>query len=116
MKVLVMGATGGSGRAAVERLLAESYEVTAFARRFAGPSAATRPRRRREERAVIESDLDWVVVQPVHLTDAADDSAPFDSVNGETRAMQVSRRSVGRYLAGAVARPELMHASVALSG
>ncbi|QSQ25520.1 SDR family oxidoreductase [Pyxidicoccus parkwayensis] len=33
MKVLVVGATGGSGRAAVERLLSEGHEVTALARR-----------------------------------------------------------------------------------
>jgi uncharacterized protein YbjT (DUF2867 family) len=33
MKVLVVGATGGSGRAAVEALAAEGHEVTAFARR-----------------------------------------------------------------------------------
>src|SRR5262245_37119503 len=32
MKVLVVGSTGGSGRAAVEWLLAEGHEVTAFAR------------------------------------------------------------------------------------
>lgn len=40
MRVLVMGATGGSGRAAVDALVAEGHEVTAFARRassaFAG--------------------------------------------------------------------------------
>lgn len=33
MKVLVMGATGGSGQAAVKQLLADGHEVTAFARR-----------------------------------------------------------------------------------
>ncbi|WP_116449414.1 NAD(P)-dependent oxidoreductase [Blastococcus litoris] len=33
MRVLVVGATGGSGRAAVAALLAEGHEVTAFARR-----------------------------------------------------------------------------------
>lgn len=32
MKVLVMGSTGGSGRAVVEQLLAAGHEVTAFAR------------------------------------------------------------------------------------
>lgn len=40
MRVLVMGATGGSGRAAVDALVGEGHEVTAFARRasdvFAG--------------------------------------------------------------------------------
>ncbi len=33
MKVLVVGATGGSGRAAVEALAGRGHEVTAFARR-----------------------------------------------------------------------------------
>jgi uncharacterized protein YbjT (DUF2867 family) len=33
MKVLVVGATGGSGRAAVETLAGRGHEVTAFARR-----------------------------------------------------------------------------------
>jgi uncharacterized protein YbjT (DUF2867 family) len=33
MKVLVLGSTGGSGRAAVKSLLAEGHEVTAFVRR-----------------------------------------------------------------------------------
>ncbi|MGY1603874.1 NAD(P)-dependent oxidoreductase [Geodermatophilus sp. SYSU D00815] len=36
MRVLVVGATGGSGRAAVEALVARGHEVTAFARRPAG--------------------------------------------------------------------------------
>lgn len=45
MKVLVMGATGGTGRAVVERLLADGHEVTAFSRRadsFAGVAPAPR--------------------------------------------------------------------------
>ena len=33
MRVIVFGATGSVGRLAVERLLADGYEVTAFARR-----------------------------------------------------------------------------------
>jgi uncharacterized protein YbjT (DUF2867 family) len=36
MKVLVVGATGGTGRAAVEALVAEGHEVTALARRASG--------------------------------------------------------------------------------
>ena len=41
MRVLVVGATGGSGRAAVEALAARGHEVTAFARR-AGAAHAGR--------------------------------------------------------------------------
>ncbi|MEV6277881.1 NAD(P)-binding oxidoreductase [Nocardia sp. NPDC051832] len=43
MKVLVIGATGGSGRATVEHLLSAGHEVTAFTRR---PDAAQQPRLR----------------------------------------------------------------------
>jgi uncharacterized protein YbjT (DUF2867 family) len=42
MRVLVMGATGGSGRAAVEELVADGHEVTAFARRTAEFPAGVR--------------------------------------------------------------------------
>jgi hypothetical protein len=62
-----------------------------------------------QEQSVRSSDLDWVVAQPVHLTDALDDALPFASTRGETRAMSVSRRSVGRYLAQAVVSPSLVH-------
>jgi len=215
MKVLVMGATGGSGRGAVAQLLADGHEVTAFVRRpgelpahprlgyRAGDAmsasdvasavqghdavvialgirenplrvrllgaahtpinvrsagtrhaiaamhehgvrrlivqssygvGATRERLRlidavflrlvlkpqiadteAQEREVIASELDWVIVQPVHLTDGAEDQLPFSSTHGETRAMSVSRKSVGRFLAHAVSSPSLVHASVALS-
>jgi nucleoside-diphosphate-sugar epimerase len=39
MKVLVFGASGGSGRAAVEQLIALGHEVSAFSRRAAFDSA-----------------------------------------------------------------------------
>ncbi|MGY1810662.1 NAD(P)-dependent oxidoreductase [Blastococcus sp. SYSU D00669] len=42
MRVLVVGATGGSGRAAVEALVAQGHEVTAFARRAAEFPAGVR--------------------------------------------------------------------------
>lgn len=216
MNVLVMGATGGSGRGAVERLLEDGHEVTAFARRAGALPAhprlrehvgdamnasdvdaavqghdavvialgihenpfrvrllgaahtpmnirsagtrhaiaamrkhgvrrlvvqtsygvgATRERLRwidaaffslvlkpqiadteLQERAVIESGLDWVIVQPVHLTDADVDALPFASTEGGTRELSVSRKSVGRYLAHALGAPELVRSSVALSG
>lgn len=215
MKVLVLGATGGSGRSAVGQLLADGHEVTAFVRRpdelpahprlryhegdamsaseveraVQGHEAvvvalgirenpfrvrlfgaahtpinirsagtrhaiaamqkhgvrrlivqssygvgATRERLRlvdatffqlvlkpqiadteAQERAVIASELDWVIVQPVHLTDGDDDRLPFASTRGETRKMSVSRKSVGRFLAHAIATPSLVRASVALS-
>ena len=217
MKVLVVGATGGSGRAATEALLAAGHEVTAFARhaerlavrserlrlvngdamnpadvdaavrgqdavvvtlgisenplrvRMLGPArtplqvrsagtrnviaamrrhgvrrlvaqtsygvGSTRDRLRLVDRLFFElllkpqiadtevqdrevsgSGLDWVIAQPVHLTDEARDEDPFVSASGQTGRMKVSRRSVGRFLARAVREPALVGKSLALSG
>lgn len=217
MKVLVIGSTGGSGRAVVARLLSQGHEVTAFSRRadrlgsdsdrlrtFSGDAldpadvaraveghdavvvtlgisenplrvrllgprhtpldvrsrgtrnviaamrahglrrlvvltsygvGATRDRLRLVDRLffslllrpqirdteiqnqdVIESRLDWVLAQPVHLTDADEDTQPFMSTEGTTARMQVSRKSVARFLADAVADPRFVRQTVALSG
>jgi uncharacterized protein YbjT (DUF2867 family) len=217
MRVLVVGATGGSGRAAVSGLLAAGHEVTAFSRRaqqlqslspllrcvngdvmspadieravrgqdavivvvgiaenalrvrLIGPaatpmdvrSAGTRNviaamqrhgvRRlvvqssfgvgetrdklpfaarlmfalllkpqiadtERQEREVRASGLDWVLAQPVNLTDDAADGPAFMSLEGETRRMKVSRQAVGRFLADAVQGGAFVGRSVSLSG
>jgi nucleoside-diphosphate-sugar epimerase len=55
-----------------------------------------------QDRDVRESGLDWVVVQPVNLTDALEDGEPFTSAAGEVRGWHVSRARVGRSLAAAV--------------
>jgi uncharacterized protein YbjT (DUF2867 family) len=215
MKVLVFGATGGSGQAAVEHLLAAGHEVTVFARsaqgtsnserlrffqgdaldaaaveravtghdavvvtlgirenalrvRLFGPartpldvrSAGTRHvitamRKHGVRRLVVQtsygvgdsrdkldlvnrlffalilkpqiadtelqnaevaaSGLEWVLVQPVHLTNDADGSMPFVSTAGETGKLKISRKSVGRFLADAVQNPSLIRKTVALS-
>jgi putative NADH-flavin reductase len=215
MKVLVFGATGGSGRAAVEQLLAAGHEVTVFARapqgasssaqlrffqgdaldpaaveqavaghdavvvtlgirenalrvRLFGPartpldvrSAGTRHviaamRRHGVRRLVVQttygvgetrdkldlvnrlffslilkpqiadtelqnaevaaSGLEWVLVQPVHLTDDEDESIPFVSTAGETARLKISRKNVGRFLADAVQNPAFIGKTVALS-
>jgi uncharacterized protein YbjT (DUF2867 family) len=217
MKISVIGATGGSGRAAVSWLLAAGHEVTAFARRperlaitderlrlvsgdalvasdveravvgqdavvvtlgitenplrvrFLGPARTpldvrsrgterviaamerhgvrrlivqssygvgeTRARLRLaerlffalllkpqiadtevQERLVRASGLDWTLIQPVHLTDSAEDELPFSSPGGETARMSLSRRSVGRFLAEAAASRQWLGQSLALSG
>jgi uncharacterized protein YbjT (DUF2867 family) len=217
MKILVMGATGGTGRATVAQLLADGHQVTAFGRhpertgaasdqltlqvgdalnasdveravagqdavvvalgisenplrvRLFGPahtpldvrSAGTRhaiaamrrhglrrlvvlssygvadPRAKlglvdrlffdlilkpqiaateKQHREVSQCGLDWVLVQPVHLTDADDDSVPFASTQGETEVLKVSRKSVARFLATAAARRDHVQQSVSLSG
>jgi nucleoside-diphosphate-sugar epimerase len=216
MKILVVGATGGTGRAAVARLLADGHEVTAFGRhpervgaesarlhlavgdalnesdveravagqdavvvtlgisenalrvRLLGPahtpldvrSAGThnvmvamrrhgvrrlvvlssygvgetrsklglmdrvffdlilKPQiadTEKQSREVSESELDWVLVQPVHLTDGPD-GEPFVSTRGDTELLSVSRTSVARFLSTAVAGREYIRKSVALSG
>ena len=212
MKVLVIGATGGSGRAAVEALVSAGHEVTAFSRRgetlgegviaksgdatreedvrsavaghdavvvtlgiresavrvrllgSAGTPMDVRSRGTRhviaamrahgvkrlvvqtsfgvgetrgrlaaidraifalllrpqiadtevQEREVRASGLEWVLAQPVHLTDGSETGA-FASLEGETRGRSVSRRAVGRFLAEAVESPRYVGRSVALS-
>ena len=217
MKILVIGSTGGSGRAAVKHLLADGHEVTAFARRAArihgcaerlttfdadaldlaaieravrGHDAvvvtlgisenpvgvrlfgaartpmAVRSRGTRnvvaamrthgvrrlvvqtsygvgatrdrltfverlffslvlrpqiadtevQERTVVESDLDWVIVQPVHLTNDEDDAFPHLSTEGTTGERSVSRDSVGRFLARTATESAFVRRSVAVSG
>jgi uncharacterized protein YbjT (DUF2867 family) len=69
-----------------------------------------------QETAVTESGLDWVLVQPVHLTDADDDVPAMVSASGEVGQLKVSRASVGRFLADAVESPRFVRCSVALSG
>jgi uncharacterized protein YbjT (DUF2867 family) len=216
MKALVMGSTGGSGRAAVDELLRAGHEVTAFARRadafdgatrkpsvFVGDATdpvavrravaghdavvvtlgihenamrvrlfgsartpldirsrgtrnvisamrahgvrrlvvqttygvgATRGRlpfgwkmmfalvlgpqiadTEAQEREVRASGLDWVLVQPVALTDELEEGPAFASVTGEAPSMKVSRRRVGRFLAEAATDPRYVGVSVALS-
>jgi uncharacterized protein YbjT (DUF2867 family) len=70
----------------------------------------------RQYREVSESGLDWVLVQPVHLTDAEEAGAPFASTDGETELLKVSRRSVARFLATAALQPEYVRQTVSLSG
>ena len=213
--ILVVGATGGTGRALVERLLAEGHQVTAFARhahrldmeglrrldgdaldpndieravpghdavvvtlgirenplrvRLLGPAhtpmdvrsagtanviaamrrhgvrrlvvqtsygvGETRDRLRLVDRlifalllapqiadtetqndAVAASELEWVIAQPVHLTDDADEEMPFLSSSGDTGRMKVSRASVARFLAEAATSDAWIHKCVAVSG
>ena len=58
-----------------------------------------------QERAVRESGLQWTLVQPVGLNDGAGETA-FASPDGATKSMAISRRAVGRVLAGLVTSPD----------
>ncbi|MFC4615108.1 NAD(P)-dependent oxidoreductase [Cellulomonas algicola] len=214
MKVLVVGATGGSGRAAVAELVRRGHEVTALSRhaagltgphvrgvdgdatdaatvdalvaeqdavvvtlgisenplrvRLRGPagtpidvrSRGTRNvvasmRRHGVRRIVVQSsygvgttrdrlpfsaklffalliapqiadeertsaelratELDWVEVQPVYLSDDDIPHPAFTTTNGDVKGMKVSRGQVGRVLADAVERDDLARRSIAVS-
>jgi hypothetical protein len=54
-----------------------------------------------QELAVRTSGLDWVVAQPVALTDGVESEAPFTSPDGTVRSMAISRRRVATFLAEA---------------
>jgi len=69
-----------------------------------------------QELEVRQSGADWVLVQPVHLTDDEDAAMPFASPEGEVREWKISRTGVARFLAHAAQAPEFVHRSVALSG
>jgi nucleoside-diphosphate-sugar epimerase len=68
-----------------------------------------------QEHAVRTSGLDWVIAQPVSLTDDPQPGLPFASPAGELAGMKVSRRCIGRFLVQAVEGSEYVRRSVALS-
>jgi uncharacterized protein YbjT (DUF2867 family) len=68
-----------------------------------------------QEHAVRTSGLDWVIVQPVSLTDDPQAGLPFASPAGELAGMKVSRGCVGRFLVHAVESSQYVGRSVAVS-
>src|SRR5262249_62219375 len=68
-----------------------------------------------QERAVRASGLDWVIAQPVSLTDDPHQGLPFASPTGELGGMKVSRGSVGRFLVQAGGGSQYGGASLAPS-
>lgn len=69
----------------------------------------------RQEQAVRDSGLDWVLAQPVNLTDGDEAGAVLASAQGDVRGMKVARRQVARFLAQAVGGTAWLGRSVALS-
>jgi len=69
-----------------------------------------------QEKEVRESGVDWVIAQPVHLTDEDSSALPFLSTKGQTRLMKVARKSVAKFLALAAREPDYIGKSVAISG
>lgn len=68
-----------------------------------------------QQAQVCQSQLRWVVAQPVALTDADDAPPPLATVDGRVRGMAISRRSVGAFLADAVEQDAFDRRVVALS-
>ncbi len=69
-----------------------------------------------QEKIVRNSDVDWVIAQPVHLTDEDSNAFPFLSVKGQTRLMKVARKSVAKFLTLAACEPDYIGKSVTISG
>ncbi len=69
-----------------------------------------------QELEVRESGVDWVLAQPVHLSDDDDGGAHFASPSGEVQRWTISRKGVAEFLADAALRQDYIGRSVALSG
>ena len=69
-----------------------------------------------QELDVRDSGVDWVLAQPVHLTDDDHDDMPFASATGEVREWKISRNCVARFLVRAAQTPQHIGQTVALSG
>lgn len=71
----------------------------------------------RQEEVVRASGLDWVIAQPVTLTDGDEPGPAFASAAGDTRAMRVTRERVARFLVDAATTSTTpAGTTVALSG
>lgn len=69
-----------------------------------------------QEAVVRESGLDWVLAQPVHLTDDDRDEMPFASAKGEVHEWKIARKGVAQFLSQAAGASDYVGQSVALSG
>ncbi len=69
----------------------------------------------RQEEAVRASGLDWVLAQPVNLTDDDVIDRPLMSPEGAYRSMKIARQQVGQFLADAAMSARFNRMSVALS-
>lgn len=69
-----------------------------------------------QELEVRQSELDWVLARPVHLTADDDNGMPFASAEGKVQQWKVSRKNVATFLAQVAHTSEYAHQSVALSG
>ena len=70
----------------------------------------------RQEAVLKASGLDYVLVQPVGLTDAPSSGDWVASARGETRKMRIPRKDVAAFIAEDIANPLYHGQTVALSG
>lgn len=69
----------------------------------------------KQEGLVRESGLDWVIVQPVNLTDAHKPGAALASLAGERHSLTVSRQQVAAYIGESIRGAPAVRCTVALS-
>ncbi len=69
-----------------------------------------------QERLVRESDTDWVIVQPVGLTNGSPKRTYLASTIGETRSYTVTRADVAAFCVEQLTRDDYLRTSVAISG
>lgn len=69
----------------------------------------------RQEDVVRASGLDWVIVQPVHLTDDSLPGRPYVSATGDVAQNKAMRKAVAGVLADAVDKPDYLGHSIAVS-
>jgi uncharacterized protein YbjT (DUF2867 family) len=69
-----------------------------------------------QERLVRDSGLDWVIVQPVGLTNGRPHGGVLASTEGDVRRNTVTRSDVGHFLARLIGGTRYLHRSVAVSG
>ena len=84
-----------------------------FARLFLREAMADKER---QEAVLKASGLDYVLVQPVGLTDGPEAGDWLASTNGETRKMRISRKDVAAFIAAELENPTHHRETVALSG
>jgi uncharacterized protein YbjT (DUF2867 family) len=108
MRVLVVGATGGSGRAAVDALAARGHEVSAFARRASAVYGDRAGVRAVDGDATVAADVDGAVrghdavvvtlgisESPLRVRILGSRGTPLDVRSRGTRAVVAAMRSAG---------------------
>jgi uncharacterized protein YbjT (DUF2867 family) len=70
----------------------------------------------RQEAVLKAAHLDYVLVQPVALTDKPPANTWLASASGEIRKQEVSRADVAAFIADEIAAPKYLRQTIAFSG